>query len=223
MARFKKIEPLRTRLADAVYEQIFAAITHGDIEPGERIVQEKLAQELNVSRTPVREALLRLEQEGVLTTVGRSGFEIVRISADDVRQIYQSREAIEGYAIRLLTESGNPISVARIDAIIETEENLKSQTVTAYFNANRAIHRGIVSETGNRYLLEMFDSLWNRSSSFQMFAEIGNLNLEKSLGEHASLCDAIRTADANHAVATMRAHITSGLDLQLAALGARTP
>lgn len=221
MSRFKKIEPVKIRLADEVYQQIFDAITRGDIAPGERIVQEKLGQELQVSRTPVREALLRLEQEGVLTIVGRSGFEIRQLGDDEVRDIYQSREAIEGYSMRLLTESADKAVVKRIETLIKKEENLKSRTVRSYFNANRNIHRAIVEATGNRYLLEMFDGIWNRSLSFQLFAEIGNIDLAKSLGEHTKLCKAIRTGDANHAVATMREHISAGLALQLEGIAAK--
>lgn len=203
------------RLADEVYQQIFDAITRGDIAPGERIVQEKLGQELQVSRTPVREALLRLEQEGVLTIVGRSGFEIRQVSDNEIRDIYQSREAIEGYSMRLLTEAADKAIVKRIETLIKSEENLKSHSVTSYFNANRNIHRAIVEATGNTYLLDMFDGLWNRSLSFHLFAEIGNIDLAKSLGEHSKLCKAIKTGDANHAVATMREHISAGLELQL--------
>jgi DNA-binding GntR family transcriptional regulator len=221
MSRFKKIEPVKVRLADEVYQQIFDAITRGDIAPGERIVQEKLGQELQVSRTPVREALLRLEQEGVLTIVGRSGFEIRQLTDSEVRDIYQSREAIEGYSMRLLTEAADGAVVKRIETVISKEENLKSRTVRSYFNANRNIHRAIVEATGNVYLLEMFDGMWNRSLSFQMFAEIGNIDLAKSLGEHMQLCEAIRTGDANHAVASMREHISSGLDLQLEGIAAK--
>ena len=94
---FKKIEVTRLRLADQVYDQILHAIENGLIAPADRIVQEKLADELMVSRTPVREALLRLQQEGILTAVDRGGFTIRQATPREIIELYQAREAVEGY------------------------------------------------------------------------------------------------------------------------------
>ena len=77
---FERMPDVTPRLADDVYDQILSAIVNGRIAPGERLIQEKIATEINVSRTPVREALLRLEQEGILELSGRKGFAIRRIS-----------------------------------------------------------------------------------------------------------------------------------------------
>ena len=94
---FQAIEPTRVRLADEVYRQVLDAVLAGNLRPGERIVQDRIAQEINVSRTPVREALLHLEQEGILARTGTVGFTVRGISESEVRDIYQAREAIEGH------------------------------------------------------------------------------------------------------------------------------
>ena len=86
----KSIKIQRRRLADEVYDQLLESITIGDIGPDDRLVQERLAAELDISRTPVREALLRLEQEGVLVTANRGGFKLHRMSEPEVRQLYQA-------------------------------------------------------------------------------------------------------------------------------------
>lgn len=215
---FRQIQTQRSRLADEVYRQILDAIHKGSIGPQERIVQEKLAKEFVISRTPVREALLRLEQEGVLETAGRGGFTIRTTSTEEVREIYQARTAIEGMAARILAELKDPARIAEIRRVIEREEDIKSATTADYFDANRAIHRSIVEQTGNRYLLEMFDNIWNRGVSFHLFAAIEKVDLSKSLGEHMALCDAIESGDPDKAQAAMIAHINDGLDLQLEAL-----
>ena len=77
--KFRQAPNVQPRLAVDVYDQILSAIVNGDIRPGERLIQEQIAAEINVSRTPVREALLRLEQEGVLVQSGRKGFSIRNI------------------------------------------------------------------------------------------------------------------------------------------------
>lgn len=215
---FKQIETHRSRLADEVYRQILEAIQKRVIGPHERIVQEKLAKEFVISRTPVREALLRLEQEGVLETAGRGGFTIRAIDTGEVRDIYTARAAIDGMAARILAERDDPDRLAEIRRIIEREENIQSASTMDYFDANRAIHRSIVERTDNRYLLDMFDNIWNRGLAFHVFAAIEKVDLSKSLGEHMILCDAIATGDPDRAQAAMIAHIENGLDLQLEAL-----
>ncbi|MEJ8570104.1 GntR family transcriptional regulator [Microbaculum marinum] len=215
---FRQIQTQRSRLADEVYRQILDAIHKGAIGPEERIVQEKLAREFVISRTPVREALLRLEQEGVLETAGRGGFTIRTTSTAEVRELYQSRTAIEGMSARIVAELEDPARIAAIRRVIEREEAIQSTSATDYFNANRAIHRSIVEQTGNRYLLEMYDNIWNRGVSFHLFAAIEKVDLSKSLGEHMALCDAMEGGDPDKAQAAMIRHIEDGLDLQLEAL-----
>ncbi|MEM9605021.1 MAG: GntR family transcriptional regulator [Pseudomonadota bacterium] len=220
MAGLKRIQLTPRRIADEIYSQLLAAIGDGDIAPNQRLVQERLAAELDVSRTPVREALLRLEQEGVLERAGKAGFVIRSITADEVRDIYQARQAIEGFSVRLLTERADSAALASIRRTIEREERSVGNTAKAYFNANLNIHRTFVSLAGNAYLLELFDGIWNRGSSFRMFAAIDDVDLARSLGDHDALVDAIETGDTDYAAATMRAHIVDGLDLQLAAIHA---
>ena len=215
MSAFKRIHIAHHRLADEIYRQILDAISSGKIAPQERIVQERLANEMQVSRTPVREALLRLEQEGVLALSGRSGFVIRSISQDEVREIYQVRQAIEGYCARLLCERCDPDCYAQLHTLIAEEENLRDHSAKSYFHANRNIHRGIVMLANNRYMLELFDGVWNRGSSFRIFSAIEDIDLSKSLGEHDSLIDAIASGNPDHAAAAMRAHIVDGLELQL--------
>ncbi len=215
---FKQIETQQSRLADEVYRQILDVIHLGGIAPQERIVQERLAKELKVSRTPVREALLRLEQEGVLVTAGRSGFKIRELSTDDVRESYQARGAVEGHAARIIATMRDPSIIDEIRAVIEREENIEGAEAVDYFNANRAIHRTIVEQTRNRYLLEMFDIIWNRGISYRMFAAIERLDLSKSLGGHMALCDAMERGSPEEALAAMLEHIEDGLELQFEAL-----
>lgn len=218
MAAFRKIEAPRIRLADEVYEQLIQAIHTGEIAPDQRLVQEKLAAELEISRTPIREALLRLEQEGVLKMSNRGGFVIRQIELDEVHEIYQARAAIEGYSARVLTEQGDEKNFAQIEAVITFQEARTLNTIADFYDANKNIHRAFVERAKNRFLLDMFDQMWNRGFSFHMFATIKQDELQKSLGEHKSLCDALRQGNPAAAEAAMRAHIGDGLDLQLKSL-----
>ena len=218
---FRGIDPDRRRLADEVQRQLLDAVLAGALRPGERIVQERIADEINVSRTPVREALLHLEREGILVRAGASGFTVREISTREVRDIYQAREAIEGHAARIVAERRDAVALARIGRTIATEESIRTGGVEEYFHANRRIHRCVVEASGNEYLLRNFDGLWNRSFSIRMFATIENVDLGETLHEHEELVTAMRDAPPAAAAESMIVHIRNGLDLQLRALGDR--
>ncbi len=215
--KLKKIHSERKRLADEVYKQLLDAIHSNDIKADDRLVQEKLAARLQISRTPIREALLRLEQEGVLATSPRGGFVIRHMSPQEVKEIYQARIAIEVQAARILTKQNNVGKISKLRNIIEREEKIVTPTTESYFKANRNIHRAIVKLSENRYLLELFDNIWNRGTSFELFAEIEKIDLSKSLGDHSTLVEAIETGNPNTAMEAVIDHINEGLDLQIKA------
>ena len=110
----KSIKPERRRLADEVYDQLVEAIMDQEIGKNDRLVQERLAEQLQISRTPVREALMRLEKEGVLVSAASGGFRLAQMNEDEVRQLYQARAAIEGQAARILATHGQPDQFAKL-------------------------------------------------------------------------------------------------------------
>lgn len=214
---FRKINAT-PRLADEVYQQILDAIIAGGVDLHKRIVQEKLADQLDVSRTPVREALIRLENEGVLVRDGRSGYKIRAHTDEEALQIYQAREAIEGFSAGIVSRGKSKEIIGKIEDVIREEEDRPKSSVKDYFDANRSIHRSIVESTDNPFLLDMFDAIWNRSSSFYLFSEMASLNIETSLEDHLCLCEAMRQGDEQRAVVAMRDHIHHGLGLQFDAM-----
>lgn len=212
---FKQAPVIQSRLADDVYDQILSAIVNGEIAPGERLIQEKIASQINISRTPVREALLRLEQEGILEISGRKGFSIRQISEDEVRQVYAVREAIEGYAARQVAEEKDPKQLAAIKKAIEAEREEDITDLQVDFRVNRTIHRTIVEQTGNPMLLEMFDRIWGRSVSLWLFAATRDDAGPLEPIEHQALYKMLSTADPDTAQKAMIEHIREGLERSL--------
>lgn len=211
----RSITTQRRRLADEVYDQLVNAIMNREIGPDDRLVQEKLATELQISRTPVREALMRLEKEGVLHLANSGGFRLAKISEEETLELYQARSAIEGQAARILAARNDKRELERLRALITKTEDLKNPTTRDYFVANRAIHRSFMEAAGNKFLLEMFDMIWGRAMAFHLFAAIENADIAKSLGNHTVLVDVIATGDRAAALEAFTAHIQEGFELHL--------
>jgi DNA-binding GntR family transcriptional regulator len=214
----KSINTRRRRLADEVYDQLIEAIMNQEIGAHDRLVQEKLAAEMQISRTPVREALMRLETEGVLEATRSGGFRLVQMKEDEVKHLYEARTAIEAQSAWILATRANSTELDALRRLIEREENLSNPTTRDYFTANRNIHRAFVAATDNRPLLEMFDNIWGRAMAFHAFATLQNVEISKSLGDHLALVDRIAEGDPAVAHQAFIAHIQDGLQLQLAGL-----
>ena len=214
----KSIQPARRRLADEVYDELIDAIMRREIGPDDSLVQEKLAAEMNISRTPVREALMRLEQEGVLEVSSRGSFRLYQLGDDEVKELYQARAAVEGQGARILAVRQDSTDFEALRALIEREEDLEDHSARGYFEANRNIHRAFVERANNRFLLEMFDMIWGKAMVFPLFASIENVDLSKSLGQHMELVDVIERGDRTEALEVFTRHIQNGFDLQMQGL-----
>lgn len=215
---FKSIQPDRRRLADEVYDELVEAIIRRDIGLDDTLVQEKLAKEMQISRTPVREALMRLAQEGVLEVSSRGSFKLYKMDEAEVRELYQSRAAIEGQCARILAVHHSAEDIQYLRKTVEREENISSPTTRAYFEANRNIHSAIVERAKNRFLLDMFNMIWGKAQVFPLFATIEKVDLAQSLGDHMSLVDVIATGDRTEALETFINHIQDGFELQMQGL-----
>ncbi len=213
MSRFARIDHPQRRLADEVHQRILDAIADGTIRSGEQLVQDALADEMTVSRTPVREALLRLEREGILEPGPKRGFLVVEYTVERVRDVYQARQAVEGFASRLVADQASDEAVATLDPILTA--HIATADLERAFNEDRLAHRAVVATSGNTALVQLFDSLWEKVTLLRNRADSW---ASLSDHDHAELFDAIAAGDPDRAEASMVAHIGRSLDKQIAAM-----
>jgi DNA-binding GntR family transcriptional regulator len=215
------LQPLhqsKNRLADSAHAAIMAALREGSLKPGDRLVMDRIAAELGISRTPVRDALQRLEREGVIVASPPRGYEVRTVSAAEIRAIYQAREAVEGYAARVVAGLGAE-AVAEVEQAMDAAAEMDASTVHGAFAANVAVHRGIVSAAGNSYLVDLFDDVWGRVAAVLSFAELYFQEIEHPdvRADHAKLVRALRSGDAAKAERAAINHIRDGLQRNLPA------
>jgi DNA-binding GntR family transcriptional regulator len=150
---------LRTRSrAEFVYESLRDAISDGRIAGGERVREEEVAHNLGVSRTPVREALQRLQQRGLLVLGAGRGLVVAHLSQQQVVELYAMREILEGSAARFAAKHA---TAAEIAILYQLQEQLRVAEGDAmlHVSLNRRFHQAIYEAAHNRYLMQTLDSL----------------------------------------------------------------
>ncbi|HEY8445976.1 MAG TPA: GntR family transcriptional regulator [Thermomicrobiales bacterium] len=209
-------------LADAVYDLLWKRIVNLEFPPGTRLSEETLARELGVSRTPVREALLRLGQVGLVRVSARRGMSIPTITRQDVIELYDLRAAIESYAARRAVSS---ISEEEISSLRERQrlahERANSDSAAAadaFFHADLALHEILQKRGGNRRSVRLLADVMGQLSLLSLRAALTPDSRLAAIAEHQRILDALARQDAGAAAEAMEDHIEAVKNRSLADL-----
>lgn len=203
------------RVADVLRDRI--AI--GEVEPGARLIELEIARELGVSRSPVREALLRLSEEGLVEMVPYRGAIVVPLRRKRLQDLLDVRLALERFAIVRLCQASAPDAIEALRSHVERiAAALQRGDARAAVAADLAMHRALVALTDNAVLLRSFDGLLNQ---FRLYIRVTSKHYRRAedlADEHRGLLAAIRDGNAVRAQEILDAHIRHGLDEALVAL-----
>ncbi|HVT75396.1 MAG TPA: GntR family transcriptional regulator [Acidimicrobiales bacterium] len=207
------------------YDAVRAAIVENRYPPGQRLVEQRIAEELGLSRTPVREALRLLEAEGLVVSERNRGAMVRRLSATEVADLYGLRIKLESYAVEVATaratEEELGALVAAADAFGEVRRTVDVDSVAgvrALHEANRRFHDAIISAARHRRLESMLARTVDIPLVFRAFQSFGAAEIERSDTFHHLIADAMVRRDAVRAGALMGEHIAQGRDAVLDAL-----
>jgi DNA-binding GntR family transcriptional regulator len=200
------------RLADTAYDQLRVAILRGELPHGERLAEEEIAENLGISRTPVREALRRLASEGLVDVAPNRGASVARWESEDLQEIFDLRAMLESYATRRATSRRSEVVMNQLTAICDEMEAIfakssNGRSLESLAAANRSFHRIIMEAADSPRLLSMIDSLTHVPVVMQTFTQYSTHALQRSLHHHREIVDAMNAGDADWAGSIMRAHI----------------
>lgn len=203
----------RTMSQKDAYTLILEAIDSHVYKPGDRLVESELADRLGVSRTPVREALQRLETQSLLTRDGRSLI-VASLDHTQMAELYVVRGTLEGLAARLAARHATPEEVAVLRDMLQADQALHNDPV-ALSRANRRFHKQIHLASHNRFLVQQLD-LVHRSMALLATTSISAEGRgSDTLEEHARIVAAIASGDGEAADAALRAHISQAFMTRL--------
>ena len=208
--------PGRTHRADELYEYLRRAILDGTLRPEERIVEQRIAKVASVSRTPVREALHRLEMDGLVITDGR-GLVVVDHSVDEMAELCSVREELESFAARLGAVSRSELDLSTLEQMIrETGTATKSHNVPRLIELNHLFHETIWQTARNRYLarqLGLLRGLIERRGEESTLTDKARQG--EALEEHTAIYQAFADRDAEAAADATREHFRRAMALRL--------
>ena len=218
-------EPLPAqRLGDQVYAHLIEAIATNRLTQGAKIQEDSLAAQMGVSKTPVREALRRLEVEGFITVDPRRTPEVRRLDTQDIHDLYTVRESLERLAARLMAQrrdSGVLASLESVQAAAEARMARRSRVaISESVEYNRQFHRLIFEGTGNRRLQRMYQLLDVdvRRLSHQSVGISGRQR--DAVIQHRAILDAVAAGNADRAEGLMMQHIQQAREDLIRILGA---
>lgn len=195
-------------LVEHAYRLIRQRILDNVYPAGHRALEQELADELGLSRTPVREALLRLQAEGLLELIPRHGARVLPVSATDMRQIYEVLTALESMAAEIVTRRRptaaelKPLSGASRDMT----NALKADDLEAWARADEHFHRHLLELAGNTVLIQTVQQLWDRAHRARMVTLRLRPRPVHSTREHNAIVEAMRAGDPDATVRLYRAH-----------------
>lgn len=201
VAKAPVAEEALTSRSNAAYETIKHRILQNIYPGGFQVLEEQLCEELGMSRTPLREALVRLELEGLVEIIPRRGMRVLPLVAADIADIFQVLSSLEVLAVRLLAERGdNKDSVLRLQAEVDAmKKALAQDDLDAWAAADERFHRALVDESGNPRLAAAARTLLDQSQRFRIFTLRMRDRPTKSTRSHEALVSAIRRHESDKA------------------------
>ena len=193
---------------ELVARKLREAILSGRFQPGQRLLERELVARMGVSRTPIREALRKLEREGLVTTVPYKGPMVTKPTPESAREVYEARAALEGQAVALFTRRGDPAAIARMWGYIEDAERaLGGRHPGGVLSANTSFHDELAAGCGNALLRALLANLQDRIVLLRVESLSYPGRRARSVAEHRAIVRMIERANVDGARRLVEQHV----------------
>lgn len=207
---------MKILLQDYAYEKCRELIQSGELISGQLYSEVALSRDLDISRTPLRSAIQRLEKEGLVTRLPQRGFQVNQFSIEDIQELFDIRKAIEGFAVETLALKGGGPELTELKRYIRLQDQKTDngeENLRPFLETDREFHETLVHALKNSRLVEMYADLRQSIalSAMKRFKLTGQRS--QSLSEHRDIIGAIEARDPVAARKAIYRHIDSALEL----------
>lgn len=212
--KLENYKPLR----EIVFETIREAIISGDLRPGERLMEVQLAEEMGVSRTPVREAIRKLELEGFVVMIPRKGAYVAGISMKDIADVFEIRTALESLAAGLAAERITEDELEELErSLVSVSESTESNNLQALVDTDADFHDIIYKASRNERLVQIINNLKEQIQRFRTTSLAHPGRMRKALEEHKQIVEALSERNIALAQTLAQEHIENAENSMLEA------
>ena len=208
MKELSMITDAYLQLRDLVFITLREAILQGKLEPGERLMEIALANQLGVSRTPIREAIRKLEIEGLVINAPRRGAVVAEITLKDLRDVLEVRRNLENLAVKLACEKANEQDIRELKELHRSFiSTLKNEDLTEVAQADVKFHDKIYEITDNKRLIQILSNLREQMYRYRFEYIKDEIHRRVLVDEHAMIIEGIENKDVDKAKKYMEIHI----------------
>jgi len=201
-------------LREHVYVSIKGAIIGGEFEPGRRLIEEKLAEDMKTSRTPVREAIQKLEKEGLIYRLPRGGFAVKGVTEEEVEEVFGLRGILEGYAGFLATARMDDAELRSLEDIIALEETcLQDMNVEEFIRLDGEFHDVVYKAAKNNRLYNLLHDLRDYIYRYRVIIMRYQRKPQLAVQDHKEMVASIRSRNAKQVEKLVRKHMTRGKEV----------
>jgi len=202
----------RRRISDDVYDQIRRAILERQVVPGQRLSIPDLAERFDVSQMPVRQAIGRLSDEGLVEVRPRSGTYVVQIEARDIEETFEIRRALERLAAETAAPNATPKDIEKLESLVHQMDTVGRENLDheGHDRLNSEFHRRIIQLSGNQKLFEIYDHLnaHLKIARIHLSSKEWPLRVEREQAEHREIVNALRDGDSKSLADALDRHIS---------------
>lgn len=207
-------------LTDRAYAELVSAVVSGELAPGDKLTDRHLAEQLGVSRTPIREALQRMVQSGLAYPRGRAGWTVTVLKQRDVEELFELRSLLEPAGISHIIRERNAAAMSELVGFFDRfGDSVPADRYEEYFGIDRSFHSRIVALSGNGRIVAAYRNV-------ELQIDLGRHRLlrgtrervDQTLAEHRAIAAAIASGDEEQAMMKLAAHLSHGQQLLLGIL-----
>ena len=218
-----RLEPIKIDnyqpLRETVCEALRSAIRNGILEAGERLMEVQLAEELGISRTPVREAIRKLEQEGYVIMMPRRGTYVSSVSVNDIKEIFEIRSALESLSASLATVRIEPDELEKLRTLLtEIEGHIECKDIDKIVETDIEFHGLLYQVSRNERLVTIISNLKEQLARFRTLSMSYPGRLQETLEEHRAMVEAIAAGDVEAARDAAERHMEQAEETLLKAM-----
>lgn len=201
---------LKEKMKDVAYSKLRERILSGSIPPKASLSEEAMAKELGVSRTPIREAVLMLEADGLLKIYPNKGPVVIGLGFEDMIWISQIREGLEGIAARIACDAADKSRLLDLRKELEKNNDLEqAENKETSFRIGREIHKIILESTGNHRMIRIVENMTDQLERIMVLSRSAPRRAELTLEQHFGIIDAVLEGNYDEAEKRVRNHIIS--------------